>query len=119
MDSTCVIPRWQLLKQDLINLDADAFLQAVEQHKNAVLLDVRTKQEFDSGSLPGAKHLNYFSYSFLDELEQLDRSRTYFLFCRTGRRSVRAGILMKNWGFQKLVHLDGGLTALPKSLADL
>ena len=114
MDSTCVIPRWQLLKQELINLDSDAFLQELKQHENVVLLDVRTKEEYDSGTLPGAQHLDYLDYTFLDELEQLDQSKTYFLFCRTGRRSVRAGILMKNWGFKNLVHLDGGLTSLPE-----
>ena len=112
MKSTCVIPRWQLLKEDLRNLDPVKFLDAFAKEKDAVLIDVRTKEEYAQGSLDGALHLNYFDYSFLDKLDLLDRSIKYYIFCRTGRRSVRAGILMKNWGFKHIINMDGGMVAM-------
>ncbi len=112
MNQACVIPRWKLLADALRNLDPFEFIDAARSARNAVLIDVRTREEFDQGSIKGALHLNYLSYTFLDELDKLDRDRTYFLYCRTGRRSVRTGILMKNWGFCDLVNMEGGLAAV-------
>ncbi len=119
MDNTCEIPRWQQLKQDIINLNPSEFKEAVEKDPDAILIDVRTARELAEGTLENSLHLDYLAQDFLDRIDQLDRSRSYYLFCRTGRRSVRTGILMKNWGFTRLVNLDGGLTAWEKSLGKI
>jgi len=42
----------------------------------------------------------------VDELDLLDKSKTYYVFCRTERRSLRVCLLMKNSNFQ-VYHLDG------------
>lgn len=115
MDRTCEIPRWQLLKQQIVNLSPVDFISSVEIDQNAVLVDVRTGPEWQTGSLEKALHIDYLSEKFLDTIENLDRKKTYYLFCRTGRRSIRTGVLMKNWGFEKVINLDGGLTALEKT----
>lgn len=114
MDQSCEIPRWQQLKKLLQNLGPTEFITSFEDTPGAVLLDVRTSQEVEEYALPGAVHLNYLDYDFLDQLDLLDRGGHYYLYCRTGRRSVRAGILMMNWGFKNLVNMEGGLTALEK-----
>lgn len=114
MEDTCEIPRWQELKKEIINLKPAEFKKAVDDDEGAVLIDVRTALEVEGGTLANSVHIDYFSADFLDRLEQLDRSASYYLFCRTGRRSVRTAILMKNWGFTKLVNLDGGLTEWTK-----
>ena len=111
MGTSCEIPRWQLLKQQLVNLSPAEFRTSLMSDQEAVIIDVRTPAEFREGSLADALNIDYLSNSFLETLESLDRSKHYYLICRTGRRSVRTGILMKNWGFQNLVNLDGGLTA--------
>ncbi|MBK8506592.1 MAG: rhodanese-like domain-containing protein [Saprospiraceae bacterium] len=115
MDKTCEIPRWQLLKQQIINLSPADFVSSAEIDQHTVLVDVRTELEWQSGSLDQAIHIDYLSEGFLDVIEILDRSKSYYLFCRTGRRSIRTGVLMKNWGFKKVINLDGGLTAWEKS----
>ncbi len=107
----CELPRWQLLKEKLDNLSPDKFREEFLKHDDAVLVDVRTEEEVRMDSLEGAVHLDYLAESFLDRLEVWDRDRTYFLYCRTGRRSVRAGVLMRNWGFARVKNLDGGLVA--------
>jgi len=111
MEGSCEIPRWQVLKKHLRNLDPAAFKLAITEEPGHILLDVRTEEEVAGGTLPGAMHIDYLGDELLDQLDQLDRNDTYFLICRTGRRSVRTGILMKNWGFSNLVNLDGGLSA--------
>lgn len=111
MSASCEIPRWQLLKQQLVNLSPKEFRTNLKADQDAVIVDVRTATEFREGSLAHALNIDYLSNSFLETVESLDRSKHYYLICRTGRRSVRTGILMKNWGFQHLVNLEGGLTA--------
>jgi len=111
MDQYCEIPRWQMLKSQLDNLDVASFRQAMEDNSLSILLDVRTKEELDLQKLEGAVHLDYLDYNFLDDLEKLDRDKTYLVYCRSGRRSVRTCVLMKNWGFKRVFNLDGGLVA--------
>lgn len=110
MPDNCEVPRWQLLKSELENIDPE-YCHRLRQQENVILMDVRTEAEFNSGSLGDAVNFDYLAHGFLDKLEELNRDRTYLIFCRTGRRSLRTGILMKNWGFEKIYNLDGGLVA--------
>ena len=110
---TCKITRWQLLKQQLNNLSPEEFMSGIRNNEDVIVLDVRTDQEYQSGRpIPGSRHLNYLGYAFLDQLEALEKDSAYFVYCRTGRRSVRTCTLMKNSGFSNVFHLDGGLLAL-------
>lgn len=107
-DNTCEIPRWQQLKRQLNNMNPDEFKTALAETPDAVLIDVRTPAEFEAGHIPNALNINYLGYDFWDRIEQLDTQRTYFIYCRTSRRSVRTCTLMRNGGFQHIFHLDGG-----------
>lgn len=110
-NSGCRVTRWQLLRQQLNHLEPAAFRKAIEKDPHAVVLDVRTEAEFEQGALPGAIHLNYLDYGFLDRLDNLDKEATYLVYCRTGRRSIRTCLLMQNSGFRRVFNLDGGLSA--------
>ncbi len=108
--SNCPIPRWQLLKQQLKNVDATTFGQLIESGKYTVL-DVRTPPEYAHFHLTGAMNMDYLGPNFLEEMEQLNPEEHYLVYCRSGRRSVRACTLMKNAGIYHIIHLDGGLSA--------
>ena len=112
----CEIPRWQILKSHLKNLSPKEFRKGLREIPRPVLLDVRTLEEVNNQALAKSIHLDYLGPDFLDKLEVMDRDLTYFIYCRTGRRSVRAGILMHNWGFNHLVNLEGGLAAWEREL---
>ena len=107
----CPIPRWQLLKQALTNVGPTEFDRLRATAAPGTLLDVRNAEEFAGGHLEGARNLNYLGPDFLDQIEQLDPRQTYLVYCRSGRRSVRACTLMKNAGITQLIHLDGGINA--------
>ncbi len=119
MDAHCEMPRWQLLKSSLVNLDPVAFKEMLEGREGVVLIDVRTSEEVQTYRLEGSLHLDYLGPGFLDALEDLDREATYLLYCRSGRRSVRTGVLMKNWGFNHVINLDGGLAAWKEVFTEL
>ncbi|MEN0003196.1 MAG: rhodanese-like domain-containing protein [Bacteroidota bacterium] len=104
----CQISRWELHKRMLDNLSPERFGEAMAEEGN-IILDVRTASEFQYYHLPNAINLDYLAEDFLDRLEALDASRTYCVYCRSGRRSTRVCTLMANSGFTKVLHLDGGL----------
>lgn len=116
-NQSCKTNRWRQLKAQLNNLAPHAFAAMIEQHPQAILIDVRTAGEQVTGALPGAIPLDYLAYDFIDRLEELDPQATYLVYCRSGRRSIRACTLMKNSGFTQVYNLDGGLNLWPETLA--
>lgn len=112
MSEVCKVRRWDLLKKQLNNFSPDEFQEAMAKWPEAVVIDCRTAGEFNSGHLEGAQNIDYLDYDFLDKIEALDSEKTYLVYCRTGRRSVRTCMLLKNSGIEKAYNLDGGLTAL-------
>lgn len=104
----CEVPRWMLLKSQISNLTYSSFFEQYKSDKKAMLLDVRTKEEFDAESVEGAYNLDYLSHQLADDLEQLDPSKKYYIFCKTGRRSLRVCVLLKNMGYEA-INLEGGL----------
>jgi rhodanese-related sulfurtransferase len=107
----CKISRWQELKRQIRNLTPAEFHCKMVESPGAVLIDVRTPPEFESGSLPGAINLNYLDHAFWDRMEEMCPDKTYLVFCRTGRRSIRTCLLMQNGGFREVYNLDGGYVA--------
>lgn len=81
--------------------------------KQPVLIDVRTAGEFASGSIPGAKNIDLMSADFKKVIASLDKSRNYFLFCRSGNRSAQACDIMADQGFN-VYNLKGGIGAWPR-----
>ena len=77
--------------------------------QNAVLLDVRTKEEYQEGHIPGALLIDVNKQDdFLQQVQKLDKSKKYLLYCRSGKRSEKALVLMKENGFRKIYHLQDG-----------
>lgn len=105
----CQLRRWDVLKSQLNNLNAVEFDRTIQNTPNAIVLDVRTAEEYKQGHYPGARNIDYLADGFLDLLDQMDLHSKYFVYCRSGRRSVRVCTLMVNGGFTKVYNLDGGL----------
>ncbi len=79
--------------------------------KNSVVLDVRTPDEYNTGFINKAANFNVLdSLHFVNAIASLDRNKQYLLYCKSGRRSGKALVMMKNMGFQKVRHLRGGIT---------
>jgi len=108
-DKTCKTPRWRMLKSQLNNLTAKDFAAKAKQ-LNAVIIDVRTPGEYQFGHIPNATNLDYLAENFLDQVENLDKSKSYFIYCRSGRRSIRVCTWMRNGGFEndKIFNLNNG-----------
>lgn len=77
--------------------------------KNFVIIDVRTPEEYVDGHIENAINLDYYSKAFEDELNKLDKNKTYLIYCRSARRSGMALDTMKQLGFTKVYNMLGGI----------
>ncbi|GJQ63020.1 MAG: rhodanese [Melioribacteraceae bacterium] len=93
----------------VVNLDSDSFEKQMKEDKEAVLIDTRTLGEFNDGHIPDAKLIDIYSPSFQEEIDKLDRNKSYYVYCRSGNRSYHAGLAMKKMGFEKVYNLESGI----------
>lgn len=85
------------------------FVKAQKKKKKNVILDVRTPQEYAAGHLEDAVLLDWRdNVKFMQEVENYDKSKTYYIYCRSGRRSNSAAKYMKSKGF-KVYDMQGGI----------
>lgn len=119
-DKSCKTPRWRMLKSQLNNLSSEEFATASSNQKDAVIIDVRTEQEYQLAHIPHAINLDYLSDEFWENIEKLDANKNHFIYCRSGRRSIRVCTLMRNGGFknEKLFNLDKGFNEWKEQFPD-
>ena len=80
------------------------------QDSNVIVIDVRTPGEVASGYIEGAhKFININDANFETKINELDKSNTYIMYCRSGARSGRAANFMINNGFTDVYNLSGGI----------
>lgn len=78
---------------------------------DAIVLDVRTQEEVDEGKIPNSLHIDiYKGQGFIDEIEKLDKLKSYYVYCKAGARSAQACAIMKQLGFNKTYNLLGGFS---------
>jgi rhodanese-related sulfurtransferase len=85
--------------------------QKIVAEKKALVLDVRTPDEFASGHIPGAINIDFRAGDFEQKIAALDKTASYLVHCASGNRSRQSLPLFEKQGFQHLYHLDGGLHA--------
>ena len=97
--------------EDITTQEAFTLIQENENNPDFVILDVRTPEEFAEGHLENAINLDYYSETFWDELNKLDKDKTYLVYCRSGNRSGKGKTLgiMKELGFREAYNMLGGI----------
>ena len=92
-----------------------AEFENLRKNTNNVVLDVRSKKEFDAGHIPGAKNIDANAPDFEQRVAKLDRGRKYLIHCASGRRSVKAANKLAELKFKDLVNFEGGYNAWQKA----
>ena len=83
--------------------------------ENALLLDVRTPEEYNESHLKGALLINYHDADFMEQVNKLDKNKTVYVYCRSGKRSGHAQDKMLKQDFKNVVNLEGGILAWEKA----
>ncbi len=82
----------------------------IRENKNnpdLIILDVRTQDEYSQGHVENAKNIDYYSKTFETDLNKLDKSKTYLVYCRSGSRSSKALKIMEKLGFNEVYNIGG------------
>lgn len=96
----------QIIKNITVE-EAHTIIQNNENSNNVVIIDVRTPEEFDQEHIQDASNIDFYSDNFKDELNKLDKTRTYVIHCRSGGRSSQALDIMRELGFREVYNMGG------------
>jgi rhodanese-related sulfurtransferase len=93
-----------------MDLSQEDWTARLKNTENATILDVRTAEECADGIIVGAICIDiYKSQGFIYTAEeQLDKSKSIFVYCRSGGRSAQACAVLNQLGFDKTYNLSGG-----------
>jgi rhodanese-related sulfurtransferase len=95
-------------------VDVEEF-DKLRQDKANMVLDVRTKKEFEAGHIPNAVNLDFNAPGFAQRVSALDTNKVYLVHCAAGVRSARACAEMDRLGFRHLYDLAPGFKAWEKA----
>jgi len=79
-----------------------------QKNTEYILLDVRTPREYNEGHIPGAVNIDFFSSNFNILLNNLDKTKKYIVYCKSGYRSGKAVREMENRGFKEIHNMVDG-----------
>jgi rhodanese-related sulfurtransferase len=92
-----------------MDLSQNDWRSQMKTDANAVVLDVRTEEECSEGIIPTAINIDiYKGQGFIYQLEELDKTKNYYVYCKAGGRSAQACSIMNQLGFEKAYNLIGG-----------
>ena len=108
--------------QEIKTIDADEAFEMVK-NQECNLIDIREARELEkTGSVESSVHISRGMLEvFLDpnsaffQQGKLDHNKEMVLFCAGGVRSALAVKALKNMGYEKVSHIDGGFGAISQS----
>lgn len=100
----------------VVNLSASDFSDKIVNDKLAVVVDVRTLQEFNDGHIFNSLLIDIYNPTFTEKISELDKAKNYYIYCRSGSRSYHAGVFMLQQGFNNVHHLEEGINSWNASL---
>ena len=92
------------------NLTQQQWTELLVGDKNAVILDVRSPEEFNRGKIPSSINIDiYKGQGFIYLVDELDKAKNFYVYCRSGARSGQACSVMNQMGIQNAYNLLGGI----------
>jgi len=95
--------------EDITPQEAFTLIQQNQDNPDFVIIDVRTPEEFADEHIENAINIDYRSETFRDELNTLDKNKTYLIYCRSGGRSGNALDIMAELNFREVYNMSGGI----------
>ena len=93
-----------------MDLSQDAWSLKQAQTEGSLIIDVRTQEEYETGHLLNSQLLDIQEpQTFFDSIKRFDKSRSYFIYCRSGSRSAMACQILKQQGILNCFNLLGGI----------
>lgn len=96
------------ISEDIFPSEAYRLITGKKDNEDLVILDTCTPKEFAQTHIENAINLNLLSRTFKNQLDALDKDKTYFVYCKVGGRSKLAQKQMKKMGFRQVYNIVGG-----------
>jgi rhodanese-related sulfurtransferase len=80
-------------------------------NEDIVLIDIRTPEEFNEGHIENAINIDFYANDFSNQIDSLDKEKTYYIYCRSGRRSGLALKEFEKLGFKEVYDLRNGINS--------
>ena len=74
-----------------------------------IIIDVRTKEEYNSGHIKDAINIDFYSSDFEKQISKLDKNKNYLIYCMSGGRSSEVLEIMREMNFKNISELEGGI----------
>ena len=94
------------------NLSLNEIKEIMKNNENAILVDVRSRQEYLEGHLNCSVNIPLYELEQCCERTLKDKEAIIIVYCQYGARSKKAIMLLKRHGYRNLYHLKGGLDAI-------
>ncbi len=101
--------------QSVKKLDPQNFDIKFKESKEAILIDVRTPDEYAQGHLANALSIDIYATDFKSRVSKLDKTKPVFVYCKAGSRSGSAVDIMEDLGFKEIYDLSGGIISWQKA----
>ena len=95
--------------EDISPQEAFNLIQDNRDNPDFVIIDVRTPAEFTEEHIENATNINFYSETFRDTLNNLDKNKTYIVYCAVGGRSGSALDIMAELNFREAYNIVGGI----------
>lgn len=92
------------------------FLSDYQTHPNAILIDIRTSEEYSSGHIPEAINIDYYDALFTKHVREAVGDKAVFIYCRSGNRTSDAAKRLRSQGLT-VYELPGGILSYRGELA--
>ncbi len=95
--------------EDITPQEAFTLIQNNQNNPDFVIIDVRTPGEFTEEHIENATNIDFYSETFREMLNTLDKNKTYLIYCRSGGRSGSALDIMAELSFEEVYNILGGI----------
>lgn len=92
-----------------MDITLEQWLEQLNADAEAVIIDVRKEEEVAEGYIKNAINIDVENPpKFMEEVQKLDPNKAYYIYCKTGDRSMQACLVLESLGFNKVYKLDVG-----------
>lgn len=109
-DETQTVTETQIIEvvtpQEAFNM-----IESNRNNPDFVIIDIRTPEEFAEGYIEGAINIDYYSETFEDELDSIDKNKMYLIYCEWGNRSGATLATMEGLKFMEVYDIKSGIEA--------
>lgn len=103
----------QEIPLDIINnitpQEANTMIEENQNNPDFIILDVRTPEEYAAGHIENSVMIDFYADTFRKDIDKLDKSKTYLIYCRSGSRSFNSASIMAELGFKNIYNMMGGI----------